>query len=136
LEDPSKILEKWLSAESYIVVGRDISRVDALDKVLGRAMFTEDYYVDYVLNSALFVKQVLSPYPHARIRKIDYKRALEAPGVVKVITSGDIPGENQVGYAIPDQPLLAESKVRYPGEVVALVVAVDYEKAFTAADKG
>jgi CO/xanthine dehydrogenase Mo-binding subunit len=135
LEDPHRILEKWLSAESYIVVGRDISRVDALDKVLGRAMFTEDYYVDYVLNSALFVKQVLSPYPHARIRRIDYEKAIETHGVVKVITSRDIPGENQVGYAIPDQPLLAEGKVRYPGEVVALVVAVDYEKAFMAADK-
>jgi CO/xanthine dehydrogenase Mo-binding subunit len=135
LEDPVKILEKWLSAESYIIVGKDVARVDALDKILGRAMFTEDYFVDYVLGSALFVKQVLSPHPHARIKSIDYKRALEVPGVVRVITSRDIPGENQVGYAIPDQPLLAEGKVRYAGEVVALVAAVDYEKAFRGAEE-
>jgi len=135
LEDPVKILEKWLSAESYIVVGRDISRVDALDKILGQALFTEDYFIDYVLGNALFIKQVLSPYPHARIRSINYKKALEIPGVFRVVTSRDIPGENQVGYAIPDQPLLAEGKVRYPGEVVALVAAVDYEKAFKASEE-
>jgi len=135
LEDLHKVLEKWVIAESYIVVGRDISRVDALDKVLGRALFTEDYFVDYVLGNALFIKQVLSPYPHARIKNIDYKKALGIPGVVRVITSRDIPGENQVGYAIPDQPLLAAGKVRFHGEVVALVAAVDYEKAFRAIEE-
>ncbi|MCC6034458.1 MAG: xanthine dehydrogenase family protein molybdopterin-binding subunit [Desulfurococcaceae archaeon] len=135
MEDPVKILEKWISAESYIVVGKDISRVDALDKIFGRAMFTEDYFVDYMIGNALFIKQVLSTYPHAKIKGIDYKKALEVPGVVRVITAHDIPGENQVGYAIPDQPLLAEGKIRYPGEVIALIAAVDFEKAFKASEE-
>jgi len=130
-----KILERWVSAESYIVVGKDASRVDALDKIFGRAMFTEDYFVDYMIGNALFVKQVLSTYPHARIKGVDYRRALEVPGVVRVITAHEIPGENQVGYAIPDQPLLAEGKVRYPGEVVALVAAIDFERAFKASEE-
>ncbi len=49
-----------------------------------------------------------------------------------MITHRDIPGENQVGYAAPDQPLLAEGKVRYHGEPVALVVAKTWEEAAEA----
>jgi CO/xanthine dehydrogenase Mo-binding subunit len=133
LEDVYKILEKWLSAESFIVVGRGVSRVDALDKALGRAMFTEDYFVEYFVGNALFIKQVLSPHPHAKIKRVDYSKAL-ATGAYRVVTARDIPGENQVGYAIPDQPLLAEGKVRYVGEVVALVATSDYDKAIEAAE--
>ncbi|MGC8983330.1 MAG: xanthine dehydrogenase family protein molybdopterin-binding subunit [Desulfurococcaceae archaeon] len=135
MEDPYALLEKWLRAESFLVVGKGVSRVDALDKAFGRAMFTEDYFVDYVVGNALFVKQVLSPYPHARIKKIDASRALSLGGFVKVVTAADIPGENQVGYAIPDQPLLASGKVRYAGELVALVAAEDYDKALKAAEE-
>lgn len=135
MEDPYKLVEKWLGAESYIVVGKSITRVDALDKAVGRAMFTEDYYVEYLIDNALFIKQVLSSYPHARIKGIDYSRAVSIPGVHCVITARDIPGLNQVGYALPDQPLLADGKVRYHGEVVALVAAVDYDKALRAAEE-
>ncbi|MEM4717189.1 MAG: xanthine dehydrogenase family protein molybdopterin-binding subunit [Desulfurococcaceae archaeon] len=135
MEDPYRLVEKWLRAESYIVVGKSMARVDALDKAIGKAMFTEDYYIEYLIENALFIKQVLSPYPHARIRKIDLSRALSIPGVHGIITARDIPGLNQVGYALPDQPLLAESKVRYPGEVVALVAASDYDKAFKAVEE-
>jgi len=135
LEDPYKLLEKWFTAEQYVVVGKGITRVDALEKALGRAMFTEDYYIEYFLEKALFVKQVLSPYAHARIIKVKPGKALEISGVYGVFTARDIPGENQVGYAIPDQPLLAQGKVRYAGEVVALVAASDYDKALKAADE-
>jgi len=134
LEDPYKLVEKWISAESYIVVGKGVTRVDAIEKALGKAMFTEDYFVDYVIGNALFVKQVLSPHPHARIVKIDPIKALSLEGVYGVFTARDVPGENQVGYAIPDQPLLAQGKVRYAGEVVALVAAVDYDKAIKAVE--
>lgn len=132
-EDPHSLLEKWLRAESFVVVGRAIRRVDALDKALGRAKFTEDYLVDY-LGRALFVRQVLSPHAHALVKSIDPRPALSLPGVVRVITSRDIPGVNQVGYAIPDQPLLAERKVRFHGEAVALVAAESWERATEAAE--
>ncbi|WP_440060301.1 xanthine dehydrogenase family protein molybdopterin-binding subunit [Thermogladius sp. 4427co] len=135
MEDPYEILEKYLSAQTYIVVGKGVTRVDALDKALGNALFTEDYYVRYFYNNALFVKQVLSPYPHARIKSINTREALSIPGVKTVVTSRDIPGVNQVGYALPDQPLLAEGKVRYVGEVVALVAAESWDKAIEAAGK-
>lgn len=135
MEDPYRLLEKWQEAKSYMVIGKGVSRVDALDKALGKAMFTEDYFVEYILGNGLFVKQVLSPHPHAYIKGFNTARALSIPGVTGVFTHRDIPGENQVGYAIPDQPLLAERKVRYAGEVVALVAASDYDKAIRAAEE-
>lgn len=135
MEDPLKLLEAIASASSFVVVGRGVSRADSLDKALGRAMFTEDYFVDYVMGNALFVKQVLSPYPHARIVRINKDSALSVPGVAGVFTAADIPGENQVGYAIPDQPLIAKGKVRFDGELVALVAATEIDKAVRGAEE-
>ncbi|MEZ0394149.1 MAG: xanthine dehydrogenase family protein molybdopterin-binding subunit [Desulfurococcaceae archaeon] len=134
-ESPEFILEKWLKAESFLVIGRRVARADALDKALGMADFTEDQLVKYFLGNALFVKQVLSAEPHAIIKGIRTSAALSVPGVVRVLTAADVPGQNQVGYSIPDQPLLAERKVRYAGEVVALVVARDFESAADAAGR-
>ncbi|MEM0014602.1 MAG: xanthine dehydrogenase family protein molybdopterin-binding subunit [Zestosphaera sp.] len=128
VEDPHKLLSKWLETKEFLVVGKNVARVDALNKALGRVKYTEDYLTSEVL----FVKQVLSSEPHALIKRIDSSEALRAPGVCRVITSSDIPGVNQVGYALPDQPLLAERKVRYVGEVIALVVASDHERALSA----
>lgn len=135
MEEPQRLLEAIASASSLIVVGRGVSRVDSLDKALGRAMFTEDYFIDYVIGNALFVKQVLSPYPHAQILRVDKGPALSVPGVAGAFTAADIPGENQVGYAIPDQPLIAEGKVRFDGEPVALVAASDIDKAVKGAEE-
>ncbi len=125
-EDPFKLIEKWLRAKEFIVVGKSITRADALEKALGKARFVEDY----LTQGTLFVKQVLSELPHAIVESVDSSAALKVPKVVKVITARDIPGENQVGYALPDQPLLAERKVRYHGDTVALVVAEDIDSAF------
>ena len=130
VEDPYFLIEKWLKAKEFIVVGKGITRADSLDKALGRAKFVEDYFEEHML----FVKQVWSTEPHALIEEIDVSEALRIPGVVGVYTAKDIPGENQVGYALPDQPLLAERKVRYHGEPIALVVAEDIDKAFKAAE--
>jgi len=131
IEDPYKLLQKWMKAGEYIVVGKSISRSDSLEKALGKARFLEDYYE---VGKMLFVKQVLSSEPHALIESIDYSRALEISGVVGVYTARDIPGVNNVGYALPDQPLLAEKKVRYHGEPVALIAGWDVEDLFKAAD--
>ena len=129
--EPESLISKWLEAKEFLVVGKRVSRVDALSKALGIAKYTEDY----LMSEALFIKQVLSPEPHALIKDIDVSVALNIPGVAQVITARDIPGVNQVGYALPDQPLLAEKKVRYVGEVVALVAATNYDKALRAAEE-
>ncbi len=100
-------------------VGADVTRIDALDKVLGRAA----YAADLRREGMLFACVLRSPRPHAFIRDIDPGEALALPGVVKVLTWRDIPGENRFGAIKRDQPYLAEDRVRYIGEPVALVVA-------------
>ncbi len=129
-EDPMRLLDKWLHAESFIIIGRSVARSDALDKALGKAMYVEDLYDP---RHHLYVKQVLSTIPHGYIEEINATQAL-SHGAIAVLTARDIPGENQVGYAVPDQPLLAEKKVRYHGEPVALVVAENYYDALEAVD--
>lgn len=131
IEDPYTLMEKWLKAKEFIVVGKGVKRADALDKALGRARFVEDYYFP---ENMLFVKQVLSTEPHAKLLSIDPTEALKLPGVEGVFTAKDIPGINQVGYALPDQPLIAEKKVRFVGDLVALVAAKDFDTAIKAAE--
>ncbi len=131
IEDPHLLLEKWLKARSFIVVGKGVTRSDSLEKALGRARFLEDYYEP---GRMLFVKQVLSTEPHAVIEEIDTSQIHGLKSVIGVFRSQHIPGENQVGYALPDQPLLAERKVRYHGEPIALVAAWSYEEAIEAAE--
>ena len=75
-----------------------------------------------VTEEVLYVKVVRSSVPHAIIKSIDVGSASNASGEVRVITAGDIPGDNLIGE---DQPLLARKKVRYIGEAIALVVAND-----------
>ncbi len=130
-EDPYTLIEKWLSAEKYIIIGKGVTRSDSIEKALGKGKFVEDYYTP---GSMLFIKQVLSTEGHAVIKGIDVSEALRVPGVAGVYTSLNIPGENQVGYALPDQPLLAEKKVRYHGETVALVAAWSIEAALKASE--
>ena len=116
-----------------IYVGKKIVRWDAVAKVTGKALFTADYLKFY--RNVAWVYSVRTRYAHAWIKKIDVSAAAKVPGVLKVITGHDIPGVNDVGYVIPDQPLLATKKVRYVGDMVALIVAEDPYIAREAADK-
>lgn len=125
-----RILEDLLNRDDFLVVGRSVVRTDALDKVLGRARFT----ADYVPRDTAVVKVVRSPHPHALIEGIDAGPALELPGVQMVLTAADVPGDNQIGYALPDQPFLNDVKTRFVGDPVALVVAADEGSAVEGAD--
>ena len=100
------------------VVGAPLPRQDAPAKVRGNARYIDDYRFPGELHVAL----VLSPHPHARVLSIDFKRAESLPGVVKVLTARDVPGANIIGCVFPDQPLLAEDRVRFVGDRVAIVV--------------
>jgi len=71
----------------------------------------------------LHLKVLVSQLPHARILKIDGCRAKNLPDVKAVLTWRDIRGENQIGHAIKDEPLLPETEVYYAGQPVALVAA-------------
>jgi CO/xanthine dehydrogenase Mo-binding subunit len=97
-----------------------IPRLDALEKVTGRAIYTRDI----VLPDLLYGKILRSSVPHARILSIDVQRAVKLPGVRTVLTYGDLKHlDAQLGTSIKDQPLLAFGTVRYAGEAVAAIAA-------------
>lgn len=112
-------------------VGTDIPKVDALEKVLGEAR----YGADLPAKEPLYLKVVRSQKPHARIVSIDMSEALNVRGVERIFTARDIPGKNLVGTITKDQPILAEDRVRYIGDPVALVAARTAEAAEEAARK-
>jgi CO/xanthine dehydrogenase Mo-binding subunit len=104
------------------IVGRDFARVDGRDKATGRALYT----VDVELPGMVFGKILRSPFPHAKLLKIDAKRAEKLPGVVAVITRDDLHSLNYYyGAAYKDQPIVAVDTVRYVGDPVAGVAAMD-----------
>ena len=103
---------------SLSVVGKVATRVDGQPKVRGTLQFPSDVYT----NDVLSCRCVFAPYPHAKINKIKIDAALAVPGVIRVLTSKDIPGPNVSTYN-SDRPILCEDKTRYEGDVVAVVVA-------------
>ena len=120
------------STREFKFIGKKIVRWDALSKVMGEPLFTLDL-LKYIGNP-VYVYSVRAKYAHARIKSIDASDASSYPGVIKVLTARDIPGINSVGYVIPDQPLLADRKVRYIGDTVALIIAESYENAVEASE--
>ncbi|MCY1017175.1 xanthine dehydrogenase family protein molybdopterin-binding subunit [Pyxidicoccus sp. MSG2] len=106
------------------VVGQSVPRPDAREKVTGRALYTDDLVLPGMLHGALLG----SPHPHARILSYDTSRAKALPGVRAVLTAEDLPPVD-IGPVIKDQPLLARGRVRYSGEPVAAVAAVDLPTA-------
>lgn len=107
------------------IIGRPERRVDAWGKVTGRAKFAEDYNVRH----QLYGKVLRSKYPHAKILRIDTSKAEQLPGVETVLTANDIPGSKVFGIVIKNQQILAEEKVCYLGDGVALVAATSREVA-------
>jgi CO/xanthine dehydrogenase Mo-binding subunit len=112
------------------IVGADLPRQDAFEKVSGRA----EYAVDVTLPGMLHAKALRSPRAHALIRRLDVSRARRAPGVRAVLTHGDIPPHFMpvYGYFIKDQPIVAIDRVRYIGDIVC-AIAADSEAQATAA---
>jgi 4-hydroxybenzoyl-CoA reductase subunit alpha len=112
-------------------IGKPLPRKDALIKATGSAKFTNDVFLPNMLHGRI----LRSPYPHARIRNIETDKAKRLPGVKAVITGYDTPGE---AYGVfpdkRDQYLLAMGQVRYIGDEVAAVAAVDEETAQEALD--
>jgi CO/xanthine dehydrogenase Mo-binding subunit len=106
-------------------------RADFLEKVTGQAVFISDVTVPGMLHG----KVLRSTIPHGRIRGIDASAALAKPGVVAVLTGNDIAGLNtHWGLFLQDRPLIAIDRVRYVGEPVAMVAAVDERTAEDALD--
>ena len=108
----------------FSAIGRPIERVDGREMVSGRAV----YGVDVKLPGMLWGKVLRSPIPHGRLVHIDVEKAKKIPGVRAVITSKDVPAK-RFGFAIKDETIFAVDKVRYVGDAVAAVAAVDEDTA-------
>lgn len=109
-------------------VGQSLPRLELREKLTGQAAYTDDLYRPHMLHGAI----LHSPYPHARIVGYDIAQAEALSGVCAVVTGDDI-GRHYMGPFIKDEPALAKDKVRYIGEPVAAVAAVDIETAQQAA---
>ena len=105
----------------FSTIGKPVAFVDAAEKTTGHGKYTDDLSVP----GMLIGKILHSPHPHARIKSIDTSRARALPGVVAVVTGQDAPttyGILPIGH---DEHALALDKVRYVGDNVACVAAVD-----------
>lgn len=112
----------------FKVVGTSARKVDGMAKATGEAVFTDDI----TLPGMLHAKTLRSPHAHARIVAIDATRAAALPGVRAVITGRDLPGRFGVLPWTQDETALALEKVRFVGEPVAAVAAVDEDTAIDA----
>ncbi|OGQ77950.1 MAG: hypothetical protein A3F90_18990 [Deltaproteobacteria bacterium RIFCSPLOWO2_12_FULL_60_19] len=104
------------------IVGTSLARLDGVEKVTGKAIYTGDV----TLPGMGFAKVLRSPVPHARLARIDARKAESLPGVFSVLTRDDFKGINsRYGAIHKDQSIVATDKVRYAGDPVAAVLAMD-----------
>jgi CO/xanthine dehydrogenase Mo-binding subunit len=106
-------------------VGQNVPRVDGVEKVTGKARFSGDLVIPGMLHGRI----LRSPYPHARILALDPSKAEALPGVAAVLTAADI---SDLDPYYNGRPVIALQKVRYVGEPVAAVAAVDEATAHEA----
>src|SRR5215831_19260172 len=119
------------------LIGQNYTTPDLVAKVTGKAKYAEDYRVE----GMLFAKLLVSPYPHARVKRCDTSAALAMPGVKAILRAEDMPGaaagatlgENvqataQAERGLTDEPL-------YQGEPILAVAAVDELTAAEAIEK-
>src|SRR4051812_3634036 len=102
----------------YRAVGQRVRRMDAPPKLTGQERFTSDLRVP----GMLVARPVTSPYAHARILSIDATRALEVPGVARVLTADDLTIARDTSGA-PVKAPIAAGEVVYAGQFIALVLA-------------
>lgn len=124
--DAVKLASKMLNNEAAHktqrgenVIGSSPQKVDAIAKAFGKPIYADDYTLEGMLHG----KFLLSEYSHAEILSVDTTETEAVEGVALVLTAKDVPGENNFGLHVPQQPVFAEKKVRYLGDVIAAVFA-------------
>ena len=121
--------------EGYKYIGLSIPRIDGRDKVTGKARFGADTN----LSGMLYARILRSPYPHARIKNIDFSKAVALPGVKAVITGKDLPPLGKMAQSFGAEGwisanslrklVLAGDKAFFDGQAVAAVAASQLEIA-------
>ena len=120
------------SIHSHAVVGLTHIRPDAIDKVIGKAIFTDDL----VFDDMLFACAKRALVPHAILKSLDISKAQRLEGVAAVLTAEDIPGEHTHGLVIFDWPAIVGigERIRYVGDTIAIVAAETPEIVEQAVD--
>jgi xanthine dehydrogenase large subunit len=103
---------------------------DAVLHLRGESLFTDDLSLTH---HPLVAYPFCSTVAHAAITGLDLTQARQVPGVAAVLCARDIPGDNQIGNVIEDEPLFADQEVHYLGQPMALVIAGDIGTARKAA---
>ncbi|MBO2009564.1 xanthine dehydrogenase molybdopterin binding subunit [Hymenobacter negativus] len=106
-----------------------MNHLDPHRHVRGESQYLDDVPVQ---QGTLYAAVFESPLAHGVLRSLDFGAALAAPGVARVLTAADIPGINQIGGIVADEPLLAEGHVHFRGQPVALVLARTEAQAHAA----
>jgi 4-hydroxybenzoyl-CoA reductase subunit alpha len=106
-------------SDEFSIIGRPTAMIDAAGKTTGAGKYTDDLSVP----GMLIGKILHSPYPHARIKRIETSRAERCDGVVAVVVGNDAPNPYGILPVGHDEYALALDKVRYVGDNVACVVA-------------
>ena len=113
------------------VVGTIQPFIDSKEKATG-----ETFYLDDIVPKDVLVGRALRTlHAHARILSVDTKKAKKVPGVVSIITGNDFNEELRMTEHIKSTPLVARDRVRYMGDVVALIAAETHESADEALKK-
>ena len=120
--------KKKAKQPSYSSIGKSAPRIEGEKKVSGQALYT----ADHLLPGTVWGKVLRSPHAHARITRVNTERAKAHPGVLAVLTAADIP-DVLTGRRLRDMPMLAQDRVRFIGEKVAVVAAVERDVAEEAA---
>jgi len=125
-----------MNADKLNAVGQSIQRRDGLGHVTG----TTTYIDDIKFRDMLHLKMVRSPFPHAKIKGIDFSEAEKVPGFVRALTYKDVPKNIYtilclIGVGPDEEPVLAEDTARFRGEQIAAILAETEEAAMEAAGR-
>jgi xanthine dehydrogenase large subunit len=99
---------------------QSVKNIDSYTHVRGESLYVDDINIRQGTFHAVVFD---SPKAHGNIKSVDYSEAESLEGVERIFTYKDIPGENQIGGIIPDEPLFAEDEVHFWGMPIALIVA-------------
>jgi len=105
--------------KKYSYIGTAQNRIDAAGKVTGETKFLADLPV----REAVFAAPVYASVPYGRVLSVDLTKARKYTGYLDFISAEDIPGVNEVGVILQDQPLFARPVVRYVGDTIGLIIA-------------
>lgn len=123
-------MNAFTDAAATRVVGRSLPHDSARLHVLGQALYIDDLPE---LAGTLHAAVGMAPCAHGRLRRLDLTAVRAAPGVVAVLTAADIPGANNCGPIVHDEPLLADELIQFHGQPLFVVAASSHDAARRAA---